>query len=348
MRRLFPSFAIFALAAVASPICAQTPLPMATAAPVPLPSLALSTLGGEQFWSDELVYGAWRVQRNVLTGHCRLLDANDVRRAWGTDQQCREALAEARRTGAIKPLDGRAVITLHGFGRSRDHMTGIGEFLAEEAKCTWINVSYASTRRSLDEHAQALAGVIAGLEGIDEIDFVCHSLGNLVLRRYLGEAGQEQPRWQTDSRIKRIVMLGPPNNGARMASLLADLFRDSPLVAKFVGPTAMLLARDWQDASKLLATPACEFAIVAGGCGDDRGYNPVIPGDDDLIVAVEETRLAGATDFRLVHCRHGKLMDDSAVRNLVVTFLNHGYFTAEAEKQPVVATAEPATQAAGP
>jgi hypothetical protein len=348
MRHACLTLAVLAVAAATGSLRAQAELPMATAAPIPLPNLALSTLGGEQFWSDELVYGAWRIQRNVLSGHCRLLDAQDVRRAWGTDEQCQSALAEARRTGAVKPLAGRAVVTLHGFGRSRDHMAGIGEFLEEQAKCTWINVSYASTRRSLDEHAQSLAGVIGGLEGIDEIDFVCHSLGNLVLRRYLGEASQEQPRWQTDPRIKRIVMLGPPNNGACMAGLLADLFRDSQLVAKVVGPAAMQLARNWQDASKLLATPACEFAVVAGGCGDDRGYNPVIAGDDDLIVAVDETRLAGAVDFRLVPCRHGKLMDDPTVQNLVLTFLKHGYFTVEGERQPIVAKSKPAAQAEAP
>jgi pimeloyl-ACP methyl ester carboxylesterase len=227
-------------------------------------------------------------------------------------------------------------------------MTGIGAFLAQQTDCTWINVSYASTRCSLDEHALALSRVIAGLDGIDEIDFVCHSLGNLVVRRYLGEANAEQPRWQPDPRIKRIVMLGPPNQGAAVAGLIADLLRDSLLVAKFAGPSAMQLARDWQDASKLLATPACEFAIIAGGCGDDRGYNPLLSGDDDLVVAVEETRLAGAADFRLVPCRHGKLMDDPSVRTFVQSFLDHGYFTAASERQPILAANDPAEQAAAP
>ncbi len=284
----------------------------------------------------------------MISGHCRLLDAQEARRAWGTVADCRAALAEAQRSGAVERLDGRAVITLHGFGRSREHMTGIGAFLEQQTDCTWINVSYASTRRSLDEHAQALAGVIAGLEGIDEIDFVCHSMGNLVVRRYLGEASVEQPRWQTDPRIKRIAMLGPPNQGAAMAGLIADLLRDSLLVAKFAGPSAMQLARHWQDASKSLATPACEFAIIAGGCGDDRGYNPLLAGDDDLVVAVEETRLAGAADFRLVPCRHGKLMDDPTVRTLVQSFLDHGYFTSASERQPIVAVPEAAEQAAAP
>lgn len=324
--------------------------PLATTEPQanPLPNLAWSTLGGEQVWSDELVYGSWRIQRNVLTGHCRLLDEQDVRRVWGTSEQCREALAAARQSQVLKPLDGRAVVTLHGFGRSRDHMTGIGQYLAEQPEFTWINVTYASTRRSLDEHALALAGVIAGLEGIDEIDFVCHSLGNLVVRRYLGEASAKEPRWQPDPRIKRIVMLGPPNNGARVAGLLADLLHDNLLVAKLAGPSAMQLARDWKGASQLLATPSCEFGVVAGGCHDEHGFNPLLEGDDDLVVAVEETRLAGARDFRLVDCRHGRLMDDPRVREYVLSFLKHGYFTADAERQPIAAASLAERQAARP
>jgi len=342
--RLFV-FSIVLLAT--SPLGAETPLPKEEPA-IPLPNLAFVTFGGEQVWSDEVVYGPWRIQRNLLSGHCRLLDADDVRRAWGTSEQCRDALSAARQAQSIEPLDGRAVVTLHGFGRSRDHMTGIGGYLAEQADCTWINVSYASTRRSLDDHAQSLAGVIAGLEGIDEIDFVCHSLGNLVLRRYLGEASEAEPRWQPDPRIKRIVMLGPPNNGAQMAGLIADLLRDNPFVANLVGPSAMQLARDWQAASKLLATPACEFGVVAGGCGDERGFNPLIDGDDDLVVAVDETRLAGARDFRLVNCRHGRLMDDPQVRQYVLSFLKHGYFTADAERQSIEAEPSPVRQAARP
>jgi hypothetical protein len=35
-------------------------------------------MGGRQFWSDRLVFGGWRIQENVLTGHSRLLDARDI------------------------------------------------------------------------------------------------------------------------------------------------------------------------------------------------------------------------------------------------------------------------------
>jgi len=305
------------------------------AAPINIP---LPTLGGEQFWSDELVIRGWRIQQNVLSGHYRLLDADDVRRAWGTRQHCQAALDDVKRQGLLEPLDGAAVITLHGLGRSRDHMEGLGRYIAQQTGLHWENVSYASTRRSLDEHAASLASVLAGLEGIDEISFVCHSLGNLVVRRYLGEALQPQPRWQPDPRIKRMVMLGPPNQGAQFAGL----FKNNDLYGLLTGPSGKQLARQWEETAKLLATPAFPFGILAGGRGDTHGLNPLVDGDDDLVVSVEETYLAGAADFRRVDCLHGRMMQSPEVREYVVRFLERGYFTTEAERQPL-ADLPPAT-----
>jgi pimeloyl-ACP methyl ester carboxylesterase len=191
-----------------------------------------------------------------------------------------------------------------------------------------------------------LAKVIERLEGIDEIYLVGHSLGNLVVRRYLGETASDAPRWKPDPRLKRMVMLGPPNNGAQVAQVLADLFHEHELVRVMVGPSAWQLARQWDDAKKLLATPSFEFGILAGGCGDQVGLNPLLAGDDDLVVRVAETKLPGAADFRVVNCRHGQLMDDAAIRQQVLTFLNHGYFSTAEERQPLIAeaAAEPPVQ----
>jgi hypothetical protein len=319
-------------------LCAQTPASL---------NLSWKTLGAEQLWSDELVYGRWRIQRNELTGHYRLLDPSDIRRAWGTDAQCRAAFAGLKRSEMLSPLDGRAVITLHGFGRSRDHMAGIGVLVEKQGKCTWINVGYASTRRSLDGHAESLAHIIDGLEGIDEIEFVCHSLGNLVVRRYLGEASQPNPRWKVDPRIKRMVMLGPPNNGAQLAHVVAELLSDNEIARLIAGPSAWQLAREWEETQKLLATPKFEFGIISGGLGDSRGLNPLLHGDDDLVVRVEETRLAGAADFRVVSCRHGRLMHDAVVQQYILSFLDHGHFTTVAERQPIAAQ-EPVPAPVGP
>jgi hypothetical protein len=299
-------------------------------------NLALPTLGGEQLWSDQLVYGKWRMQRNELTGNFRLLDPADVRRAWGDEAECRAAFDKLKQEGKFPPLKGRALITLHGLGRTRNAMNAIGRYLEKDGECTWINVSYASTRNTLDEHARSLARIMEGLEGVTEIHFVCHSLGNLVVRRYLGEASKAMPEWRQDSRIGRMVMLTPPNQGAQLARVAADVLQDNQFIHLIVGPSARLLGRDWDEAKKTLATPSFEFGIIAGGFGE-TGLNPLLEGNDDLVVRIEETRLAGATDFRVVRCRHSGVLHDPVVLQFTESFLRHGYFTTAAEREPVLA-----------
>ena len=320
------------LALLALPAGAQQPDAAKEVAPEQNLNIPFATLGGTQFWSDELVFHRWRIQRNAFTGHYRLLDGDDYRRAWGSYEQCKTQLDSIRREKQLPSMKGTAVVTLHGLIRSRDHMAGIGEFLEREGDMTWINVSYASTRRSIDEHAASLAKVIDNLEGIDQIHFVGHSLGNLVVRRYLGEATQPTPKWKLDKRIKRFVMLGPPNNGTR----LAELFKDNKLYGVLLGPSGKQIAT-WSDVEKRLGTGKCEFGIIAGSLSGPFTNNPLINGDDDLIVGVEETKLAGASDFLSLPVFHGQLTNDKDVHKATQKFLQRGYFVAEDQRHPLKA-----------
>jgi pimeloyl-ACP methyl ester carboxylesterase len=338
---LFVALALRSLQAQ-SPDPANLPVGPVNPAHDPL-SKTLRKIAGEQLWSDQFVHGRWRIQRNELTGVYRLLDPAEATQAWGTAPSCRFVFANLKQAKMLPPLDGRAVITLHGLGRSGENMVGIGEFLEKEGGFTWINVTYASNRKPLEDHAASLASVIAGLEGIDEIHFVCHSLGNLVVRRYLGEASQPNPKWKVDPRVKRMVMLGPPNNGAHIAELVADVLKDNEIARLIAGPSAWQIAREWDKTQKTLGTPAFEFGIISGGASNTDGLNPLLNGDDDLVLGVEETRLPGAADFRVVGIRHGFLIYDPTVRNYVFSFLKNGYFTTATERQPI-----PNPQAAPP
>ena len=50
-----------------------------------MPNINFPTMGGLLFWNDLAEEKGWRVQRNSLTGHCRILDSEDIRRAWGSE-----------------------------------------------------------------------------------------------------------------------------------------------------------------------------------------------------------------------------------------------------------------------
>ncbi|MCY2995875.1 MAG: lipase [Planctomycetota bacterium] len=290
------------------------------------------TLGGKQLWTDELVFRDWRIQRHAYTGHCRLLDNENHRRAWGTFQHCRDALEQFKVKLLLPPLGGKVVIALHGIIRTRASMAGMCEFLERDGGYTALNVSYASTRSDLNSHAAALALVVENLgPGVTEINFVAHSLGNLVIRRYLADCYQQRNGLTVDSRLHRIVMLAPPNSGAH----LAEIFKNNVVVDMVWGQSARQLAEGWDQLRNELAVPRCQFGILAGGVGTPGGRNRWLQGDDDLVVSVEETKLPGARDFAVLPVIHGWIMDEPLARKYTLMFLQHGHFVSEAQRHPL-------------
>ncbi len=306
--------------------------------PTPLP---LPTLGGKQFWADELFFHQWRIQRNTLDGHYRLLDERDYRYASGTYPQCAAALEAIKRQRHLPPMRGRAVVVLHGLVRSRCSMESLCRYLRDKGGYQVFNVEYPSTQADVGEHARALRHIIENLHGIEEVNFVGHSMGNIVIRHYLGDLARQDRSKQSANEIAadrrasakfhRFVMLGPPNNGA----LLATAFADNLLFKGVAGEAGQQLGRDWPQLEKRLQTPAFEFGIIAGGKGNGTGYNPMLEGDNDGTISVETTKLGGARDFLVTPVLHSFLMDSPKVQQCVLQFLRHGHFTTAAERHPL-------------
>jgi hypothetical protein len=126
-------------------------------------------------------------------------------------------------------------------------------------------------------------------------------------------------------------MLGPPNNGA----LIAKRLHGTGIFGFVTGRSGEALGGNWDQLVGNLATPECEFGILAGGTGDDRGHNPLLPGDDDLVVRVEETKLRGARDFMLVPFRHSQMLSEPQVQAAVLRFLQLGQFRVDGPREPI-------------
>jgi pimeloyl-ACP methyl ester carboxylesterase len=302
------------------------PAPDPTEKPQGSFNIPLDTFGGMQFWTDFLIRGGWRIQRNAMTGHYRLLDGENVRRGWGNYAFCLRELDRLMPTDPEAAERDHVVVLLHGLGRSRACWRALTAQL-ERSGYRVVTFGYASTRGSLSDHAFALDHVLRHLEGCKTVSFVGHSLGNLVVRRYLDEHPDLGPS-QPDR--KRMVMLGPPNLGAQMAERLGD----SRLFELIAGPSGQELSDRWQDVAPHLATPDFEFGIVAGGA-DLPITNPLVDGADDLVVSVEETRLPGASDFRHVGAGHTFMPENAEVIALTLQFLKTGCFETPERRQPI-------------
>lgn len=282
------------------------------------PNLPLPTAGGNQMWTDYRNLAGWRIQQNSLTGHWRLLDPKDIRRCWGSREACEEMLRKTTVNTAAVSSQDHVIILLHGLMRTRRSMDPLAEHLEEQSDAQVIRFSYASTRFGIAEHAGALRELVDGLPGEPRIDFVGHSMGNIVVRHAIGDWQREGPAGQAVlSRLGRVVMLGPPNNGAAIARRLSEV----GLFETLVGQGGMQLGPQWRELEKRLAVPPCPFAIVAGDLSEKVPQNPLVDGASDFVVSVEEAKLEGATEFHQLSLLHSVMMNDRKVHRIVEKFL---------------------------
>ena len=289
-------------------------------------NLKLPTLGGKQVWTDHLHFHQWRIQQNVITQRWRLLDPKGIRYASGDFEHCRETLETIRRKQNLAPMTGDLVVVLHGLARTRFAMRSLCRYL-EDHGYDVLNVSYASTRQTIGDHANALGHIIDHLPSAREINFVAHSMGNIVVRHYLADLENSNPLDSLKSKFHRMVMLGPPNHGSQLASRFHHWF----IYRRIFGTGGQQLARGWPDTVRQLAVPFFEFGIIAGG-QSGRITNPLIDGKDDFVVSVEETYLEGAKDFLVKPLVHRTMMDNKEVHQATLNFLKTGRFCGELER----------------
>ena len=288
-------------------------------------NLETKTLGGRQFWGDVCFFHGYRIQQNVITGHYRLLNPNDVRQAWGTEEHCRAALEKIRTDQQLPKMSGKAVILIHGIFRSSKSLSALGKRFEQEGY-TVVPFDYPSTRVTIAESAEYLKKVLDSLEGVEEIDLVVHSMGGLLVRESL--KGETPP----DPRLHRMVMLGTPNRGARMANVLQNIV----LYKWLFGPAGQQLIEGDNSEALGLPVPNFEFAIIAGARGKPDGWNPLINGDDDGTVAVESTKLPGAADFLTITSMHTFMMSNPEVIEAAFRFIKTGSLHEDGTKTPII------------
>jgi triacylglycerol esterase/lipase EstA (alpha/beta hydrolase family) len=280
-------------------------------------NLQLPTAGGKQFWTDHCWRDGWRIQQNAVTGHWRLLDAANVRHAWGSQAACERVLNRQQVGDHSAGL--HHVILVHGLFRSAASMRRLGTALEHPETRRIVLFEYASTRGSIATHAAALREVVERLSATAAISFVGHSMGNIVVRHALGD-WERDGNQQLLQRVKTVVMIGPPNQGAAIARQLAKL----PAYGLVAGQGGLELGPQWPQLEANLAIPNCPFGIIAGRLPDGV-VNPLVGEAGDFVVSVDETKLPGGT---ILECNqvHSLLMDDPAVQQAVATFIDHQRF----------------------
>jgi pimeloyl-ACP methyl ester carboxylesterase len=189
-----------------------------------------------------------------------------------------------------------------------------------------VNVRYPSRRADIGVLAErALGPVFEGVytrgesSGGDKVHIVTHSLGGILVRRYLKDCG-------TPAALGRVVMLAPPNAGSEVV----DTLESWRVYAWINGPAGLDLGTSRDHAPFVLgaAPPGVEIGVIAGSRSWNPFFSALIPGPDDGKVSVTRTHLAGETDHVTLPYSHTWLMNRREVRRQVAAFLREGRFAA--------------------
>lgn len=216
--------------------------------------------------------------------------------------------------GCSGPEPGEeAVVLVHGLGRSRASMMVLAQRL-EWAGYGVVTVGYRSLSTPFPETVAAVRTAVERCCGESpQVHFVGHSLGGLVIRGYLAETPPEH--------LGRVVLVAPPNQG----SLFVDWLDEIPAALEVLGPVGSALGTDSTDIPAKLPLPDYEMGIIAGNRAIHPIGHPAIPGPDDGIVSVEQTRI-GDVPVLVLPRSHAFIANSRHAADAVIRFLRTGTF----------------------
>ena len=180
-----------------------------------------------------------------------------------------------------------------------------------------LNVDYPSRIATIETLSDAAIGAALQdprLKNGSKIHFVTHSLGGILVRSYFK---RHEP-----SRLGRVVMLGPPNQGSEVVDTMGSWW----LFRKLNGPAGNQLGTDNESTPNMLGPVDFELGVIAG----DRSINWInsmmIEGADDGKVSIKRTKVDGMKEHMVVHATHPYLMKNDEVIEETICFLKTGSF----------------------
>lgn len=165
------------------------------------------TFGGSVFWEDVFFYQKWRIQRNCNTRMYRLLDSWDIRRAYGSFDDCKAAFIKCIENHELTKQQGDMVILLHGYMDGKNIFKPLWRKLVS-SNTNVAAINYPSLFKNSLSSAHQLLFFLNHIDDISKISFVTKGAGNLVLNQTLNMPAELQT-FRNKMRIGNIVMINP-------------------------------------------------------------------------------------------------------------------------------------------
>ncbi|HEV7927916.1 MAG TPA: alpha/beta fold hydrolase [Verrucomicrobiae bacterium] len=221
----------------------------------------------------------------------------------------------------VKGPPGEWIVLMHGLGRTTWSMNRILWGL-EAARYNVVVLSYPTRRHGVEGlserylHRVLMAKVPVSAA---KVHFVTHSLGGIVLRRYLAH--------HSIPNLGRVVMLAPPNHGSK----LVDSLRRNAIGRWVLGRAGRELGTTSNDQPQRLGPVDFSLGVIAGDASLNPIFSRILNAPNDGKVTVESARIDGMTDFTVVRYSHTWMMWRGETLRLILNFIRDGNFGKKAE-----------------
>jgi len=205
-----------------------------------------------------------------------------------------------------------AVVYVHGLWMPGQESLVLGHRLAHDFALPLNTFRYSAASTAMGSITARLAEFVRELAAT-EVHFVGHSLGGLVIHRFLERFPDQPPG--------RVVFLGTPSVASRAAEVAARF-----------APVAHLMG---QSVAEELLQPRERHWTHPDPLGIVAGTQPIGLGqllaqfdeENDGTVAVSETRMPGATDHIVLPVSHLGMLISARVAQETGLFLTQGHFS---------------------
>jgi pimeloyl-ACP methyl ester carboxylesterase len=209
-----------------------------------------------------------------------------------------------RKYPRFSKMKKKVVILIHGLCRSPYSFLMMKKFL-EKHGYTVVLFSYNSIKYSIYKLADKFTEFLYYTSDKFKLplNIVSHSMGGILTRIALGNIDNKN-----SISIGRIVMLAPPNNGAKAA----DKFLQYLPPSRILRPLKDLRTTSDSPIHQVYIPSNYEIGIIAGSL--------------DAKVSISESHLPTEKEHLIVNSAHTFIMNSTTVKKAVLTFLNAGTF----------------------
>jgi len=202
-----------------------------------------------------------------------------------------------------------AVVLLHGAWMNRLVMAYLAHSMRTQGFSAH-SITYRTRMETLEQHLARLAARLATLDA-PQVHLVGHSLGGVIVLHYLQR--------RADRRVRRAVLLGAPVAGCRAVADFAQRAGGELLLGKSLGV--------WREPTDLSLDRRFEVGVIAGTRQLGLGRFLVrLPGTNDGVVCVDETKLPAMRDHIVLPVAHSQMLVSPTIARQTAAFLKTGAF----------------------